>query len=67
MDLVPAVRGGSGAWPVVDGCVQHGCPAAAVRLDLAEGGFAQVVSQMPPIRDLDPVGQGAADGLGVGG
>jgi hypothetical protein len=29
--------------------------------------FAQVVAQMPPVGDLDCVGQGAADGLGVGG
>lgn len=67
VDLVPALQGGPGAGPVVEGRVQYGGPAGAVCLHLAQGGFAQVVPHMPAVRDLDRVGQGAADGLGVGG
>ncbi|GGU74759.1 hypothetical protein GCM10010211_45840 [Streptomyces albospinus] len=37
-----------------------------MRLHLAQGGFAQVVPDMPSIGDLHRVRQGAADGLGVG-
>ena len=66
VDLVPASQGGLGAGSVVDRRVQYGGPAGAVRLDLAQDGFAQVVPQMPPITDLRRTGQGAADGLGVG-
>ena len=66
MDLMPAFEGGLGAGPVVDRCVQHGGPAGAVRLDLAQGGFAQVLPHMPAISDLHRVGQGTADGLGIG-
>ncbi len=67
VDLVPAFQGGLGARPLVKRRVQHGGPAGAVRLDLAQGGFTQVVPQVPPVGDLHCVGQGAADGLGVGG
>jgi hypothetical protein len=66
MDLVPALQGGLCARPVIQGRVQHGGPAAAVRLDLAPDGFAQVVPYMPAVGDLHCVGQGAADRLGVG-
>ncbi|WRQ77907.1 hypothetical protein I3F59_000060 [Streptomyces sp. MUM 178J] len=41
VDLVPAFGGGLGAGPVVDGGVQYGGPAGAVRFDLAQGCFAQ--------------------------
>jgi hypothetical protein len=54
------------AGSVVQGRVQDGGPAGAVRLDLAQRGFAQVVPQMPAVGDLHGMGQGAADGLGVG-
>lgn len=38
-----------------------------MRLDLAQGGFAQVVHRCHwSVGDLHCVGQGAADGLGVG-
>lgn len=36
-------------------------------LHLAEGGFTQVVPQVPPVGDLYRVGQCAADDLGVRG
>lgn len=67
VDLVPALQGGLRARPVRHGCVQHSGPAAVVCLDLAEGGFAEVVPQMPAVGDLHRVGQGAVDGLGVRG
>lgn len=35
-------------------------------LDLAQGGLAQVVPQVPPVGYLHCVGQGPADGFGVG-
>lgn len=66
VDLVPAFQGGLGAGPVVDGCVQHGGPAGAVCLDLAQRGFAQVVPHMPPVADLHRVRQGSPDRLSVG-
>ena len=66
VDLVPAFQGGLRAGPVIQGRVQHGGPAVAVCLHLAQGGFAQVVPQMPAICDLHRIGQGTADGLGVG-
>lgn len=67
VDLVPALQRGLGAGPVIQGRVQHGGPAGAVCLYLAQGGFAEVVPQVPPVGNLDCVGQSAADGLGVGG
>lgn len=45
VDLVPAFQGGLCAGPVVDRCVQDGCPAGAVCLHLAQGCIAQVVPQ----------------------
>lgn len=66
VDLVPAFQGGPCTGPLIQGRLQHGGPAGAVRLDLARGGFAQVVPQMSAVADLHCIGQSAADGLGVG-
>lgn len=65
VDVGPTFRRRLCAGPVVQGRVQHGGPAGAVCLHLAEGGFAQVVPHMPTVSDLDGVRQGASDGLGV--
>jgi hypothetical protein len=67
VDLVPAFHGRLRARPVVDRRVQHGGPAGAVGLHFTQCGFAQVVPQVPSVGDLYRVGEGAADGLGVGG
>ncbi len=40
VDLVPAFQGGLGAGSVIDRRIQHSGPAGAVRLDLAQNGFA---------------------------
>lgn len=42
---MPALQSGLCAGPVVEGRVQHGGPAAAVGLGLAQSGLAQVVPQ----------------------
>lgn len=63
---MPGFQRRLGSGPVIDGSVQQGGPAGAVRLDLARDGFAQVVPQMPPVADLRRAGQDTADGQGVG-
>lgn len=65
VDLVPAFQGGLCTGAVVEARVQDGGPAGAVRLDLAQRGFAQVVPQMPAVTNLHGVGQSTTDGLGV--
>lgn len=66
MDLVPAFAGGLLAYSAGAGRVDGG-PAAGVRADLEPGFVAEVAPEVPSVADLHRVGQGAADGLGVGG
>lgn len=56
VDLVPAFEGGLGSRSFVNWSVQHCGPAGAVCLDFAQGGFAEVVPQVPAVGDLHCVG-----------
>jgi hypothetical protein len=66
VDLVPAFAGGLLAYSAGAGPVDGG-PAASVRPDLELDFVAEVSPEVPSVADLYRVGQGAADGLGVGG
>ncbi|GAA3064785.1 hypothetical protein GCM10020254_05880 [Streptomyces goshikiensis] len=66
VDLVPAFAGGLLAYSAGAGRVDGG-PAAGMRADLELGFVAEVAPEVPSITDLHRVGQGTADGLGVGG
>ena len=66
VDLLPALAGGGGLCPLGRGRARCG-PAGAVRGDFFADGLGEVVPQVPAVADLDRVGQGSADRLGVGG
>jgi hypothetical protein len=66
VDLVPAFAGGLLVNSPRTGRVDGG-PAAGVRADLEQDFVAEISPQVPSIADLHRVGQGTADGLGVGG
>lgn len=66
VDLLPALAGGGGLSPLGRGRARFR-PAGAVRGDLLADGLGEVVPQVPAVADLDRVGQGSADCLGVGG
>jgi hypothetical protein len=66
VDLVPAFAGGLLAYSAGAGRVDGG-PASGVCPDLEQDFVAEISPEVPSVADLHRVGQGAADGLGVGG
>ncbi|GAA3294361.1 hypothetical protein GCM10020295_18680 [Streptomyces cinereospinus] len=66
VDLLPALTGGGGLSPLGRGRARFR-PASAVHCDFLADGLGEVVPQVPAVADLDRVGQGSADRLGIGG
>lgn len=58
VDLMPAFQRALRPRPVIQGCVEYGGPAVALRLHLVRGGCAQVVPHMPAVTDLNGVRKG---------